>query len=46
MKLVEGGDEAAFAHMGVAVGTGDGSMAHHFLDDAEVGAVVEKVGGK
>jgi hypothetical protein len=46
MKLVEGGDEPAFADVGVAIGAGNGCMAEHFLDDAEVSAVVEKVRGK
>ena len=38
--------EPFFVHMGIDLGGGDVGMTKHFLDDAEVGAAAEEVGGK
>ena len=38
--------EARFVHVGVDLGGGDVGMAEHFLDDAEVCAVGEEMGGE
>ncbi len=40
------GAEAVLVDVGVDLGGGDIGVAEHFLDDAEVGAVVEEVGGE
>ncbi len=40
------GAEAVLVDVGVDLGGGDVGMAEHFLDDSEVGAVVEEVGGE
>ena len=40
------GAEAVLVDVGVDLGGGDVGVAEHFLDDAEVGAVVEEVGGE
>ena len=40
------GAEAILVDVGVELGGGDVGVAEHFLDDAEVGAVVEEVGGE
>ena len=43
---VEGFVEVGVADVGVAIGGGDIYVTEHFLDDSEIGAVVEEVGGK
>lgn len=40
------GAEAVLVDVGVDLGGGDVGVAEHFLDNAEVGAVIEEVGGK
>ena len=40
------GAEAVLVDVGVDLGGGDVGVAEHFLDDAEVGAVIEEVGGE
>ena len=40
------GAEAVLVDVGVDLGGGDVGVAEHFLDDPEVGAVVEEVGGE
>ncbi len=46
MEGLEGVLQVLLADVGVAVGGGDAGVAEHFLDDAQVGAVFEKVGGE
>ena len=40
------GAEAVLVDVGIDLGGGDVGVAEHFLDDAEVGAVVEEMGGE
>ena len=46
MEFFVDGAEAVLVDVGVDLGGGDVGVAEHFLDDAEVGAVVEEVGGE
>ena len=46
MEFFVDGAEAVLVDVGVDLGGGDVGMAEHILDDSEVGAVVEEVGGE
>ena len=46
VELLVHGVEAALVDVGVDLGGGDVGVAEEFLDDAEVGAAAEQVGGE